>query len=107
MRKKLYDYYRNCMTKTQYEDAETLFYSDDRLLDYLCYSYNCYELLHSKGQLSLITNPDVLFHTPESEQQFITELKKYIRDVVGIKREEVQNGNNTSNRTDQKTAKNK
>lgn len=106
MLENLYNYYRNNMTRTQYEDAETLFYSDDRLLDYLCYSYNCYELLHSKEHLTLITNPDALFMTPQAEQQFITELKNYIRDVVGIKREDVQYGTDTSNRTEQETVKN-
>lgn len=106
MLENLYNYYRNNMTRTQYEDAETLFYDDDRLLDYLCYSYNCYELLHSKGHLTLITNPDALFMTPQAEQQFITELKNYIRDVVGIKREDVQHGTDTSNRTEQETVKN-
>ncbi|MBQ6825199.1 MAG: hypothetical protein IJP34_00885 [Clostridia bacterium] len=48
----------------------------------------------------MITNPDALFSTPQAEQQFIVELKDYIRDVIGIKREDVQNGiQSGSNRT--------
>ena len=100
------DYYRNHMTQTQYEEAETLLGNDERLIYYIVYSYNCYELLHSKGQLSLITNPDALFHSPEAEQQFIIELKKYIRDVIGIKREDVQYGTNDSNRSNETNPKN-
>ena len=101
------DYYRNHMTQTQYEEATTLFDNDDRLIYYIAYSYNCYELLHGKGQLSLITNPDALFRTPEAEQQFVNELKKYIRDVIGIKREDVQYGTSNSNRTNKENPKNK
>ena len=99
----LSDYYHNNMTKEQIENANTLLNNADRLLHYICYSYNCYELLHNKGNLSLITNPDALFKTPQAEQQFISELKDYIRDIVGIKREDVQygrvdnNGSNTNN----------
>lgn len=102
----LIEYYRNNMTQEQLKDAHTLLNDDNRLLSYICYSYNCYELLHSKGHLSLITNPDALFSTPQAEQQFIMELKNYIRDVIGIKREDVQDGNTKSNRADQNNTKN-
>lgn len=102
----LCEYYRNNMTQEQLKDAHTLLDDDNRLLNYICYSYNCYELLHSKGHLSLITNPDALFSTPQAEQQFIMELKNYIRDVIGIKREDVQDGNTKSNRADQNNTKN-
>ena len=74
---------------------------------YLVGAYNCYAITHRKESLSLITNPDALFRTPEAEQQFIIELKKYIRDVIGIKREDVQYGTSNSNRSKQETAKNK
>lgn len=102
----LIEYYRNNMTQEQIENVYTLMNNDNRLLSYICYSYNCYELLHSKGHLSLITNPDALFSTPQAEQQFIMELKNYIRDVIGIKREDVQDGNTKSNRADQNNTKN-
>lgn len=102
----LCEYYRNSMTLEQLENAYTLLNDDNRLLSYICYSYNCYELLHSKEHLSLITNPDALFSTPQTEQQFIMELKNYIRDVIGIKREDVQDGTSTDNRTKQNNIKN-
>lgn len=102
----LCEYYRNNMTQEQLGNAHTLLNNDDKLLYYICYSYNCYELLHNKGHLSLITNPDALFSTPQAEQQFIMELKNYIRDVIGIKREDVQDGNTKSNRADQNNTKN-
>ena len=102
----LCDYYRNNMTREQIEDAHTLLNNDDKLLYYICYSYNCYELLHNKGNLSLITNPDALFKTPQAEQQFIVELKDYIRDIVGIKREDVQYGRVDNNRSNTNNTQN-
>lgn len=102
----LCDYYRNDMTREQIENAHTLLNNDDKLLYYICYSYNCYELLHNKGHLSLITNPDALFITPEAEREFIFELKDYIRDVVGIKREDVQNGRVNNNRSNTNNTQN-
>ena len=74
---------------------------------YLIGAYNCYAITHSKEHLSLITNPEALFRSPEADEKFIIELKNYIRDVVGIKREEVKYGTSNSNRTKQETAKNK
>lgn len=102
----LCDYYQNNMTREQIEDAHILLNNDDKLLYYICYSYNCYELLHNKGNLSLITNPDALFKTPQAEQQFIAELKDYIRDIVGIKREDVQNGRVNNNRSNTNNTQN-
>ena len=90
MLENLYKYYHNDMTREQIENAYTLLNDDNRLLYYTCYAYNCYELLHSKGHLSLILNPDALFRTPEAERQFVMEMKNYIRDVIGIEREDVQ-----------------
>ena len=105
MLENLYNYYHNDMTQAQYKDAKILFNDDDRLINFICYSYNCYELLHSKGHLSLIINPDALFRTPQAEQEFIMEMKNYIKDVIGINREDVQYGTDTSNRTEQETIK--
>ena len=102
----LCDYYQNNMTREQIENAHTLLNNDNRLLYYICYSYNCYELLHNKGNLSLITNPDALFKTPQAEQQFISELKDYIRDIVGIKREDVQYGRVVNNRSNTNNTQN-
>lgn len=106
MEHNLFNYYRNNMTQAQYNEAFTLINDDDRLLYYICYTYNCYELLHSKGHLSLITNPDALFITHDAEQQFLIEMKNYIRDVIGIKKEDVKYGTNTSNRAEQEAVKN-
>ena len=90
MLENLYNYYHNNITREDLNNARTLLNDDDRLLYYTCYAYNCYELLHSKGHLSLILNPDALFRTPEAERQFVMEMKNYIRDVIGIEREDVQ-----------------
>lgn len=87
-------------------DAQTLLADSDRLISFLSYSYNCYEVLHSKEHLSLITNPDALFRAPQAEQQFILEFKNYIRDVIGITREDVQYDTCESNRTEEKDIKN-
>lgn len=106
MLENLYNYYHNDMTREELNNAYTLLNDDNRLLHYTCYAYNCYELLHSKGHLSLILNPDALFRTPEAERQFVMEMKNYIKDVIGIKREDVQYGTFTSNRTEQNNTQN-
>ncbi|MBR4116878.1 MAG: hypothetical protein IKK65_02240 [Clostridia bacterium] len=48
----------------------------------------------------MITNLDALFKNPEAEERFIKEIKDYIMDVIGIKREDVENGTNTDNRAE-------
>ncbi len=54
----------------------------------------------------MIINPDALFKTPQAEQEFIMEMKNYIKDVIDINnREAVQYGTDTSNRTEQETIK--
>ena len=81
------------------EDLEQLFI-------YLISTYNCYAITHSKEHLSMITNPDALFMTTEEKQQFIAELKDYIRDVIGIKKEDVY-GTTYDNRTNRKDIQNR
>ena len=48
----------------------------------------------------MITNLDALFKNPEAEEKFIKEIKDYIMDVIGIKREDVKNGTDTDNRAE-------
>ncbi len=98
--------YKEYMTREQFAHAFTIT-DEDELLKFIAETYDCYVKEHSKEQTLLITNPDALFRTPEAQAVFVAEFKKYIRDMIGIKREEVQSGNNNSNRTDKKTAKNK
>ena len=98
--------YKEYMTREQFAHASTIA-NEDELLKLSAKTYDCYVNTHSKEHTFVITNPDALFRTPEAQAVFVEEFKKYIRDVMGIKREEVQNGNNNSNRTDKKTTKNK
>ena len=98
--------YKEYMTREQFAHASTIA-NEDELLKFIAETYACYVNSHSKEHTFVITNPDALFRTPEAQAVFVAEFKKYIRDVMGIKREEVQNGNNNSNRTNKKTAKNK
>ena len=48
----------------------------------------------------MITNLDALFKNPEAEEKFIKEIKSYIMDVIGIKKEDVENAKATDNRTE-------
>ncbi len=48
----------------------------------------------------MITNLDALFKNPEAEEAFIKEIKNYIMDVIGIKREDFENGKATDNRAE-------
>ena len=98
--------YKEYMTKEQFAHASTIA-DEDELLKFIVETYDCYVNSHSKEHTFVITNPDALFKTPEAQAVFVEEFKKYIRDVMGIKREDVQNGNNNSNRTRKTTTQNK
>ena len=98
--------YKEYMTREQFAHASTIT-DEDELLKFIVETYDCYVNSHSKEHTFVITNPDALFRTPESQAVFVEEFKKYIRDVMGIKREEVQNGNNTKNRPREKDTKNR
>lgn len=54
----------------------------------------------------MITNPECLYRTPESEQQFNAALKNYIRHIVGIEIEGEQYGANEDHRTNSKASEN-
>lgn len=105
----LTEYYQTHMSKEQLERAADLlrFSDTDLLIEELTYSYNCYVKEHSKEQTLLITNPDALFRSAEAQAVFVAEFKKYIRDVMGIKREEVQNGKTDNNRSNGNDTKNR
>ncbi len=60
-------FYREHMTLDQLKQAATI-ENDNKLLLFIVYSYNCYEILHSKETMSLINNPDALFMTRDKEQ---------------------------------------
>lgn len=114
LRRNLLIFADHLATKEQQQQLNELIEkADDSLLQFLISAYNDYISNkqyvngHYVGVLSLITNPEALFRTPEAEKQFIIELKNYIRDAVGIKREDVSNGNNTNLSTERKTTKDK
>ncbi len=92
-----------CRKNLTLEQAQLLFnfFEDNKELFYqLCQAYNEYTVCRGERYFSLIVNPDVLFRTPETEQEFIKEIKNYIMDVIGIKREDVENGKATDNRAE-------
>ena len=55
----------------------------------------------------MITNPEALFRSAEAQAVFVAEFKKYIRDVMGIKREDVQNGRNNTTKPERKNTENR
>ena len=100
----LTEHYQTHMSKEQLERAADLlrFPDTDLLIEELTHSYNCYVKEHSKEQTLLITNPDALFRSAEAQAVFVAEFKKYIRDVMGIKREDVQNGRDKATKPERK-----
>ncbi|MBR3966084.1 MAG: hypothetical protein IKJ91_03315 [Clostridia bacterium] len=84
------------MTEEQYRDSHRLFENDERLLLFLCFSYNAFEVLYGTGTMSLITNPKDLFISREEISAFLEEYKKFIRTVIN---EEQENAADTNNRT--------
>ena len=61
------------MTEEQYKESKLLFEDCDRLILYLCYSYNVCETLYSQGAMQLITNPNDLFISKKEIVAFIDE----------------------------------
>ena len=98
--------YKEYMTREQFAHASTIA-NEDELLKFIAETYDCYVNSHSKEHTFVITNPDALFRTPEAQAVFVAEFKKYIRDVMGIKREEVQNGKTDNNRSNGNDTKNR
>lgn len=64
------------------EDLEQLFI-------YLVCSYNCYAITHSKGQMSLIHNPEALFFKEEEKTEFAKQILQYAKDYLKTNRKEV------------------
>lgn len=102
----LENYYKNHLSREQLEQCCSLLDNDDKLLYFICYSYNCYELLYGKGLMALITNPDALFMSYEDEKKFVTELKNYIMDVLEINGEDIKNGRYSNYRSQQNHTEN-
>lgn len=100
IRNRLKEFCRNNLTKEQAQSLFTLFMDDEKLFSRLCQAYNEYKVSVGREYLCVITNLDALFKNPEAEERFIKEIKNYIMDVIGIKREDVENGTDTDNRAE-------
>ena len=98
IRNRLKEFCRNNLTKEQAQSLFTLFMDNKELFSRLCQAYNEYKVSVGREYLCVITNLDALFKNPEAEERFIKEIKNYIMDVIGIKREDVENGTITDNR---------
>lgn len=60
-----------------------------QLFIYLVCSYNCYAITHSKGQMSLIHNPDALFLTEKEKTAFAEQILQYAKDYLKTNRKEI------------------
>jgi len=100
IRNRLKAFCRNNLTVEQAQSLFILFVDNEELFSRLCQAYNEYKVSVGREYLCVITNLDALFKTPEAEEKFIKEIKDYILDVIGIKREDVENGTNTDNRAE-------
>ena len=61
----------------------------DKLFIYLVCSYNCYAITHSKGQMSLIHNPEALFFKEEEKTEFAKQILQYAKDYLKTNRKEI------------------
>ena len=100
IRNRLKAFCRNNLPVEQAQSLFTLFMDDEKLFSRLCQAYNEYKVSVGREYLCVITNLDALFKNPEAEERFIKEIKDYIMDVIGIKREDVENGTDTDNRAE-------
>ena len=98
IRNRLKQFCCNNLTKEKPQSLFTLFMDNEELFSRLCQAYNEYKVSVGREYLCVITNLDALFKDPEAEEKFIKEIKNYIMDVIGIKREDVENGTITDNR---------
>ena len=89
------------MTEEQYQESKLLFEDCDRLILYLCYSYNVCETLYSQGAMQLITNPNDLFISKKEIVAFIDEYKCFVYKVLN---EEMTNAASENNRANQKNS---
>ncbi len=100
IRNRLKAFCRNNLTEEQARSLFILFVDNEELFSRLCQAYNEYKVSVGREYLCVITNLDALFKNPEAEEKFIKEIKDYIMDVIGIKREDVENGTDTDNRAE-------
>ena len=90
----LLEFFYAKMTQEQYKEISSLFENEDRLLLYLCLAYNTNEVLYNKGGMWLITNPDALFVSKIEMDEFIQEIKDFVKTVIGEEVKYVENANN-------------
>ena len=100
IRNRLKAFCRNNLTVEQAQSLFILFVDNEELFSRLCQAYNEYKVSVGREYLCVITNLDALFKTPEAEEKFIKEIKAYILDVIGIKKEDIENAKATDNRTE-------
>lgn len=100
-RNRLRYFCRKNMTIKQAYELFSVIDDDQELFIRLCQAYTDYKVCCGRGYLSLITNLDALFKSPEAEERFIDEIKTYILDTLGIPREEVEDGKNRDNRAEE------
>ena len=100
IRNRLKQFCRNNLTKEQAQSLFTLFMDNEELFSRLCQAYNEYKVSVGREYLCVITNLDALFKSPEAEEAFIKEIKTYILDVIGIKKEDIENAKATDNRAE-------
>ena len=91
---------RNNLSIEQAQDWLSFFNDNNELFSRLCQAYNEYKVSRGREYLCVITNLDALFKNPEAEEKFIKEIKSYIMDVIGIKKEDIENAKATDNRTE-------
>ena len=100
IRNRLKAFCRNNLTLEQAQSLFILFVDDEKLFSHLCQAYNEYKVSCGREYLCVITNLDALFKNPEAEERFIKEIKEYIMDVIGIKKEDIENAKATDNRAE-------
>lgn len=102
---RLMNYVKNTMTAEECQQAEKLFGDNNELISFVVKAYNRYVKSQKERSTYLIVNPEVLFVDDNQENMLIMELKQYVRHVIIAKqREDIENANSISQRTDNPTA---
>lgn len=79
------------MSVDDYKKVIGILDNNERLLLYICHTYNAKEVLCSVGAMHLITNPNDLFIRKEECAAFLETFKSLVRTVLEEEDEDVAN----------------
>lgn len=88
---RLHEFIYVSMSVEDYKKTIRILDNNERLLLYICHTYNANEVLYGVGAMHLITNPNDLFIRKEECSAFLETFKSLVRTVLEEENEDVAN----------------